>query len=204
MEKGSKFLAFLSPVNNEIESQVFLSSLKKLHPKARHLCTALRLGPEASIERSNDDGEPGGSAGKPILGQLIKNNLTNIIVVVVRYFGGTKLGIPGLIEAYKTSTAEAIAKASIIKKTVYSAVYIQMSYDMFPAFKNQVLQMGIPLFNESFEDHALIKIGFHKSTWENELLAFLKDFSRRDFETLEAYSQYLGVEVSGGIEEIIT
>jgi len=101
MERGSKFHAYAFPVQTEDEVHSILQALKKEHPKARHFCSALRLYPDASLERSNDDGEPSGSAGRPILGQLVKHDLTNVFVVVVRYFGGTKLGIPGLIEAYQ-------------------------------------------------------------------------------------------------------
>ena len=127
MERGSKFMAYAFPVSSEEESQHYLQSIIKNHPKARHFCSAMRLFPDASLERSSDDGEPSGSAGKPILGQLVKNNLTNVYLVVVRYFGGTKLGIPGLIEAYKTSAANAIAAGVILEKTVYTKVLIQLT-----------------------------------------------------------------------------
>ena len=116
MDRGSKFLAYASPVANESEANLFLQKIKKDHPKARHYCSALRLNPDASLERINDDGEPSGSAGRPIMGQLIKHKLTNAMIIVVRYFGGTKLGVPGLIEAYKTSAANAINGATIVIK----------------------------------------------------------------------------------------
>ena len=114
MNSGSKFYAYAYPLTSETAASDVLSQLKKDHPKARHFCTAIRLHADGSLSRSADDGEPSGSAGKPILGQLIKYGLTNVFVVVVRYFGGTKLGIPGLIEAYKTSTEEALRQASIV------------------------------------------------------------------------------------------
>ncbi len=191
MEKGSKFYAFLVPVTNEADVQTFLLSIKKSHPKARHFCTALRLGPEVSIERSNDDGEPAGSAGKPILGQLIKHDLTNIVVVVVRYFGGTKLGIPGLIEAYKTSTASAIANARIISQTSHTVFQVTMKYELFSSFKNHLLQAGVPLYEEQFSDIARIKVGFKKTNAEFELMTLLKNYSGRDFDTLKEYADYL-------------
>ncbi|MEO6132349.1 MAG: YigZ family protein, partial [Saprospiraceae bacterium] len=92
MDRGSKFLAFAFPAESEVAIAAILDKKRKEHPKASHFCSAFRLNAEASLERSNDDGEPSGSAGKPILGQLTKNNLTNVLIVVVRYFGGSKLG----------------------------------------------------------------------------------------------------------------
>jgi uncharacterized YigZ family protein len=203
MEKGSKFLAFAFPVNNEPDAQACLQLLKKKHPKARHFCTAIRLGQDVSIERSNDDGEPAGSAGKPILGQLKKEHLTNILIVVVRYFGGTKLGIPGLIEAYKSSTADALSKALIIRKTVYSVFEIRMRYEMYPAFKNHILQAGLPLIEEHFHEMAEFKIGFKKSGSHLELLSLLKAFSQRDFNNLEDYAQHLEITIDPLEEEYI-
>lgn len=203
MEKGSKFLAFLVPVSSELEAQAFLQTLKKSNPKARHFCSALRIGPEGSLERSNDDGEPSGSAGKPILGQLVKHKLTNVFAVVVRYFGGTKLGIPGLIDAYKTSVADAISHANIIQRTIYTAFKIEMSYEQFPSFKNHVIKAEFPIFKESFDDQAILTIGFRKSFARNDLMALLNSYSGRDFETLEDYSQYLTIELTELTEAII-
>ena len=193
MEKGSKFLAFAYPVNAEPECLGFLQALKKSHPKARHFCTAVRLGPDAAIERSNDDGEPSGSAGRPILGQLKKEKLTNVLVVVVRYFGGTKLGIPGLIDAYKSSTADALSGAVIVQKTIFSVYRIQMNYTTYPSFKNLILQNGLPLLEENFSDMVNFKIGLRKSSATLEMLSILKSFSQRDFTTIEEYIQNLNI-----------
>jgi uncharacterized YigZ family protein len=203
MEKGSKFLARIMPIDNEGDAQVLLASLKKLHPKARHFCTAIRLGSGSVLERSNDDGEPSGSAGKPILGQLIKHDLTNVSVVVVRYFGGTKLGIPGLIEAYKTSTADAISHATIVERLIYSTFSIAMKYEAFPSFKNHVLQAGLPVIEEVFQDRATMVLGFRKSTADQDLLALLKEFSRLDFNVPEAYGDYLDFKIVPLKQEII-
>ena len=203
MEKGSKFLARIMPIDNEGDAQVLLASLKKLHPKARHFCTAIRLGSGPVLERSNDDGEPSGSAGKPILGQLIKHDLTNVSVVVVRYFGGTKLGIPGLIEAYKTSTADAISHATIVERLIYSTFSIAMKYEAFPSFKNHVLQAGLPVIEEVFQDRATMIMGFRKSTADQDLLALLKEFSRLDFNVPEAYGDYLDFKIVPLKQEII-
>jgi len=202
MEKGSKFMAYLYPVTAETEAQAFIQALKKSHPKARHFCSALRLGPGAEIERSNDDGEPGGSAGKPILGQLIRNQLTNVLVVVVRYFGGTKLGIPGLIEAYKISAAEAVSNATIIQRSIYTVFGFNMNYEAFPLFKNHIIRSGLPVFDENFNDQkAFISFGIKRSGSTQALMRLLKDFSQRDFDNLEDYIQYLNMEMIPGTEE---
>ena len=202
MEKGSKFMAYLYPVTNEPEAHAFIQALKKSHPKARHFCSALRLGPGAEIERSNDDGEPGGSAGKPILGQLVRNQLTNVLVVVVRYFGGTKLGIPGLIEAYKISAAEAVSNATIIKRSIYTVFGINMNYEVFPLFKNHIIRSGLPVFDEIFNDQkAIISFGIKRSGSTQALIGILKEFSQRDFDSLEDYVKYLDMAMIPGTEE---
>lgn len=203
MERGSKFLAYISPIGSEEEFSQFLQSIKKDHPKARHFCSALRLHPDASLERSNDDGEPSGSAGKPILGQLVKNDLTNICAVVVRYFGGTKLGIPGLIEAYKTSTANAIEAAQKVERHVMTKASIKISYDAFPHFLNYCKQKEIPVLDEVYTEEALIIIGFNKSTVQDDLLLALKDFSQLDFEIIEDYTKHLNIKIDFIDEDVI-
>src|SRR6476620_9908190 len=110
-DKGSKFIAYIFPLQNESEVKVMLTSLRADHPKANHFCWAFRLTPDRSVFRLNDDGEPSGTAGRPILNTLLSYDLTNVLVVVVRYFGGTLLGVPGLINAYKKATVEAISNA---------------------------------------------------------------------------------------------
>lgn len=191
MERGSKFLSYLSPVSTENEAVLFLQKIKKDHPKARHYCTALRLYPNASLERSSDDGEPSGSAGRPILNQLIKNQLTNISMVVVRYFGGTKLGVPGLIEAYKTSASNAIAKGIIIRRKVYATVQLEMTYEQQPAFMNFCRQSDIPVFDEVFKELALITIGFKKTSFGESFIRALHNYSQMDFTSIEHYLKHL-------------
>ncbi len=130
-ESGSKFLSFAYPLTEEEEIKDIIDSVKKEHYSARHHCFAYRLGQKGDIWRINDDGEPSSSAGKPIYGQILSNELSDILIIVVRYFGGTKLGIPGLIRAYKNSAADAIANNKIItkitqEKIVFSFDYINM------------------------------------------------------------------------------
>lgn len=127
-ERSSKFLAYAYPVQQEEQIRAILDELHKKYYNATHHCYAWRLGPDGADFRANDDGEPSGSAGKPILGQLLSNELTDCLVVVVRYFGGTKLGIPGLIAAYKEAAAEAIAAARIVDRTVDRTVRIDFPY----------------------------------------------------------------------------
>jgi len=119
-DKGSKFVAYSYPFTDENKLKDILSDINSMHPKARHHCYAYRLGMDRSVFRINDDNEPAGSAGRPILNTLLSNDLTNILVIVVRYFGGTLLGIPGLINAYKAATQESINNAEIIEMNLYN------------------------------------------------------------------------------------
>lgn len=127
-ERSSKFLSFIYPVQNEEQIREALDALRKRYFDATHHCYAWRLGPDGQHYRANDDGEPSGTAGKPILGQLLSHELTDCLVVVVRYFGGTKLGVPGLIAAYKESAQQAIEAAEIVEKTVDRALTIHFPY----------------------------------------------------------------------------
>ena len=127
-DKGSKFISWAYPVKDLEEIKSHLASLKEAHPKARHICYAYRLGFTPEEARSNDDGEPSGSAGKPILNTILSQNLHNVLVAVVRYFGGTLLGVPGLINAYKTAANEAILAAKIIEKTINDQYLLQFEY----------------------------------------------------------------------------
>lgn len=135
-DKGSKFLSFAYPVNNEEIIKKTIEKIRKEYFDARHHCYAYRLGPDKLLYRFNDDGEPSGTAGKPIYGQIQSNNLTNILIVVVRYFGGTLLGTSGLIQAYKLSSADAIAHANIIELSVLSNYKCVFNYiDLNPLMK---------------------------------------------------------------------
>jgi len=136
-EKRSKFLAFAVPVSGTGEIKEHLDTYQKKYYDARHVCYAYMLGAERKDFRANDNGEPSGTAGKPILGQINSNELTDILVVVVRYFGGIKLGTSGLITAYKAAAAEAIANAEIIEKTVDEEITIEFEYP----FMNDVMRI---------------------------------------------------------------
>ncbi len=128
-EKGSKFIGFAFPVNNEIDIKKNLEKLKEEHPKATHHCYAFRLGLNGENYRANDDGEPNGSAGLPIYNQFLARDLTNILVVVVRYYGGTKLGVSGLVKAYKESAKLTLDEAEIITKELESEIEISFGFN---------------------------------------------------------------------------
>jgi len=144
-DKGSKFIAYAYPSSSEAEIKTILAGLRAEHPKARHYCYAYRLGIDKNNYRINDDGEPSGTAGRPILNSLLSADLTNIFVVVVRYFGGTLLGVPGLINAYKTSTLDAINNSTIVEKTVNVVFQVTCDYlqlnDVMKIIKDEVLQV---------------------------------------------------------------
>lgn len=127
-ERSSKFLSFIYPVENEEQIREALDALRKRYFDATHHCYAWRLGPRGEQFRANDDGEPSGTAGKPILGQMLSHEITDCLIVVVRYFGGTKLGVPGLIAAYKESAANAIEAATVVERTVDRRMTIDFPY----------------------------------------------------------------------------
>src|SRR5512141_1011073 len=129
-DRGSKFLAYAFPIQTVDDFKKRLKELKEEHPKAVHHCFAYRIGTNRNNFRSSDDGEPSGSAGKPILGQIDSKELTNVAVIVVRYFGGTLLGVPGLINAYKTSTSLALQLTAIVQKPILIQYDLHFDYTL--------------------------------------------------------------------------
>ena len=142
-DNGSRFIALAYPVETEEEVKEIVAGLKKEYHDARHHCYAYRLGYQGDRFRANDDGEPSGSAGRPILGQIDSLGLSDILVVVVRYFGGIKLGIPGLIRAYKTSTADALAQAEVIDKVAGKTFRVTFDYLSMNAVMKALKDMGL-------------------------------------------------------------
>lgn len=128
-EKGSKFIGFAFPVNNETELKNALEKIRTEHPKATHHCYAFRMGLHGENYRANDDGEPSGSAGLPIYNQLLANEITNVLVISVRYYGGTKLGVSGLVKAYKESAKLTLEEANIIIKELETKIKIQFQFN---------------------------------------------------------------------------
>ena len=150
-DKGSKFLAFAYPVNSEEKTKEILAQLKKEHHNARHHCYAWRLGVEEITFRANDDGEPSSTAGKPILGQLLSFEVTNIFIVVVRYFGGTLLGTSGLINAYKTAAADALNRAKIVTKIIEIKYQLHFTYPLMNDVMTIIKQEKLNIVDTQFE-----------------------------------------------------
>lgn len=162
-DRGSKFFAYAYPARTEEEALVHLEQLRKEHFKARHHCFAWRFDPDGSRHRANDDGEPSGTAGRPILGQIDSFGLTDVVVVVVRYFGGTLLGTSGLINAYRESAAEALRQAVIVEKIVQDFFDVRFDYALMPDIMNAVKKMGINIVREVYDDAGLLEIGIRQS-----------------------------------------
>ena len=150
-EKGSKFLAFAYPVYSEEEVKERLAELRKKYFDARHHCYAYSLGADKSRYRANDDGEPNHSAGDPILGQIRSADLSNVLIVVVRYFGGIKLGVSGLIQAYKTATADALAEATILEKHETVLLQVYFAYPQMNDVMSLVKEQNLSVRNQQFE-----------------------------------------------------
>jgi len=162
-DKGSKFYSFAFPLRTEEEVKDIISRLKKEHHSARHHCYAWRLGTEEIRFRANDDGEPSSTAGKPILGQLLSFELTNILVVVVRYFGGTLLGVSGLIHAYKNATADALKNADIIDKHIEKKYQIDFTYNELNEVMHILKQENFNIINTDFQENCSLIFSVRKS-----------------------------------------
>lgn len=161
-DKGSKFIAYSFPFKDEEDLKETLASVKSEHPKARHWCYAYRLSPDRMVFRVNDDGEPSGSAGRPILNTLLSNELTNILVIVVRYFGGTLLGIPGLINAYKNATQEAIDAAEIIEKTQEDVYKVDFDYLQMNEVMRIIKEGNLEIHKQDFDNRCSITLSIRK------------------------------------------
>ncbi|PQJ10983.1 YigZ family protein [Flavipsychrobacter stenotrophus] len=158
-DRGSKFLAFSYPVFTQQEIKDKLQMLKKLHPKANHHCVAWRLGTDGSQYRATDDGEPSGSAGKPMLGQIDSLGLTNVLVVVVRYFGGSLLGVPGLINAYKTATALSLENLPRVEKWIEGLYELNFDYPSMGEVLYLLKQCEATIYQQDLQLFCTIKAG---------------------------------------------
>lgn len=168
-DNGSRFIASAWPVESEAEVKEIVDSLKKEYHDARHHCYAYRIGRDGGTWRANDDGEPSGSAGRPILGQIDSAGLSDVLVVVVRYFGGIKLGIPGLIRAYKTSAADALADATVIEKVAGSWYRIGFGYDRMPQVMKVLKDLDLPQRERDFGAECSIEVRVRDSLKEDFL-----------------------------------
>lgn len=171
-DRGSRFIAYAWPVRNEAEALGHLEYLRKEHFKARHHCFAWRLEPDGSRFRANDDGEPSGTAGRPILGQIDAFSLSYVVVVVVRYFGGTLLGSSGLINAYRSAAAEALRNAEVIECLVKDFLLLDFDYALMPDVMNAVKKLDLEVLRQTFEARGQIEISIRKSETAATLLRF--------------------------------
>jgi uncharacterized YigZ family protein len=172
-EKGSKFIAYSYPVYSEDQVKEKLEEIRKLEYSARHYCYAYILNPDKSSQRANDDGEPSSTAGKPILGQILSNDLTNILIIVVRYFGGVKLGVPGLIRSYKTAAADTIANSTLITKTIKEQYEVSFKYPQMNDVMRLIKEFNLEVVNTDFQIDCKLIFAVPKSK-ENDILNTFK------------------------------
>ena len=166
-DRGSKFIAYSFSLASISEFKEHLAAIKKEHPKATHHCFAYRLGLDGNNFRVNDDGEPSGSAGRPILGQIDSKGLTNTLIIVVRYFGGTQLGVPGLINAYKTTASLVLQLSPTIKKPVLISYHLQFDYTLMNEVMKLVKQFDCVLFKKEMQLFCSMEIGVPKNVLED-------------------------------------
>lgn len=165
-DNGSRFIALAWPVESEAEVKEIVAALRKKYYDARHHCYAYRIGCKGDVWRASDDGEPSGSAGRPILGQIDSLGLSDVLVVVVRYFGGIKLGIPGLIRAYKTSTADALSNAAVVEKVAGRTLRLSFSYAGMNAVMKVIKDMELPQRDQDFGEICSLTVRVRLSALE--------------------------------------
>ncbi len=178
-DRGSKFLAYTFPINTVAEFKERLAEVKKEHPKATHHCFAYRIGLDGNNFRVSDDGEPSGSAGRPILGQMDSKQVTNVLIVVVRYFGGTLLGVPGLINAYKTAAALALQVSPVVQKPVLANYNVQFDYTQMNEVMKVVKQFDCNVAKQEINLFCSLHIGIPKNRLDEVLFKF------KDLRTVE-------------------
>ncbi len=202
-DRGSKFIAYATPlamvsgtaISIESDFAVFLEKIKKEHPKARHHCFAWRVGLDKNHYRANDDGEPSGTAGRPILGQIDSFGLTNVGIVVVRYFGGTLLGTSGLINAYRESAAEALRQAVIEDRIVEDIFTIRFGYDKMPDVMNALKRLSINILKQEFNEDGCITFSIRQSEVAQKLLTMKSVILKISLEEAEIRDYTEGVEI---------
>ncbi len=171
-EKGSKFIGYAYPIKNEDEVKDIIVALKSQHHKARHWCYAWQLGVDSFQYRINDDGEPNNSAGQPIYGQILSKNLTNILIVVVRYFGGTKLGVGGLVNAYKTAAQLAIESSKVVTRTINAHFVLNFEYRYMNDVMRIIKEKKAVIVKQKMELQCEFEISVRKKNSKEVKLAF--------------------------------
>ncbi|WP_417871417.1 IMPACT family protein [Winogradskyella sp.] len=179
-DKNSKFIGYAFPVENEDEIKTHIEEVKKEHHSARHWCYAYQLGTETITFRANDDGEPNNSAGMPIYGQIQSFDLTNVLVIVVRYYGGVKLGVGGLINAYKTGAQLALEASDIIEKTINTNFSLKFEYKNMSKVMRILKENQIDIINQTLELNCLLEISVRKGNASK---------------VFEIFNQFYGVEI---------
>ena len=173
-DRGSKFIAYSFPIKNTNDFKKHLQDLKKEHPKAVHHCFAYRIGTDGNTFRMSDDGEPSGTAGKPILGQIDSKNLTDTLIVVVRYFGGTLLGVPGLINAYKSASSLVLQCTPVVQKAIEINYELQFNYTEMNDVMRIIKQFNCSILKNETQLFCIIQTGIPRNRI-NEVLSALKE-----------------------------
>jgi len=194
-EKGSKFIGYLFPVRKIIEFEGYIEELRKEHFKANHHCFAYRLNYENELYRFSDDGEPSGTAGKPIYGQIIKNNLYDVACISIRYFGGTKLGTSGLITSYRASCAMAIDNAQIIEKTLSHIIQLKFDYSIMGNLMSALKQLDIPIIHKQLEESGSLKIEIPKSLSQGKINLLKAKLLGVSLEQIEEKTSIAGLRI---------
>lgn len=182
-DRGSKFLAYSYPLKDVKEFKTHLQELKKEHPKAAHHCFAYKIGIEGNIFRSSDDGEPSGTAGKPIMGQIESKNLTDTLIIVVRYFGGSLLGVPGLINAYKTAASLVLQCTPIVQKAVEIDYELQFNYTEMNDVMRIVKQFNCTVHKNEMQLFCVLQVGIPQNQL-NEVLSALTNIKNLEHNIL--------------------
>ena len=188
-EKGSKFMAFAFPFCDEKEIDVRMADLKTIHPKARHYCYAYKLGMDNNRFRVNDDNEPSGTAGKPIYGQILSHGLTNIIIIVIRYFGGTKLGVSGLKHAYKEAARQALDSAITVEKFLTKTYTLRFQYDHMGQILNALKELNIDIQDKSFEVYCMVVIEMRLSVVDSMMLMFKSKVLNKGMDEIQSNTE---------------
>lgn len=194
-EKGSKFIGYAAEIENENDFKEFIEFVKKEHFKARHHCFAYAIGPDRKKYRYNDDGEPGGTAGIPIFNQIKSFGLTNICIIVVRYFGGTKLGVPGLIRSYKSAAIESITNAKIITKYIEDKIEIKYDFQYTGDIMRIINNFGVEVLENSFDVLPLITIKIRKSKTIEFIKSIYSAVLKRDIIDIKDDEKVEGIKI---------
>ena len=194
-DRGSKFFAYAYPVEDEEAAMEKLAALRKEHFKARHHCFAWRFGIDGLRFRANDDGEPSGTAGRPILGQIDSFELTNVVVIVVRYFGGTLLGASGLIQAYRESAAEALRQAAIEERILQAIYRIRFDYALMSNVMNAIKKLEFPIVHQNYGEYPEIHVAIRLSEQEQGQLRLKALIGQLHLEEVRPETRIEGLEL---------